>query len=34
METSPGSIDIRALNEKIEQESAFVDLLMMELNSP
>jgi MoxR-like ATPase len=32
METSPGSIDIRALNEKIEQESAFVDLLMMELN--
>lgn len=32
METSPSSIDIRALNEKIEQESAFVDLLMMELN--
>jgi MoxR-like ATPase len=32
METSPSSIDIIALNEKIEQESAFVDLLMMELN--
>jgi len=32
METSQSSIDIRALNEKIEKESAFVDLLMMELN--
>ena len=26
------SIDIRAINEKIEKESAFVDLLMMEMN--
>lgn len=27
-----GSVDIRAINEKIEKESAFVDLLMMEMN--
>lgn len=26
------SVDIRAINEKIERESAFVDLLMMEMN--
>jgi MoxR-like ATPase len=26
------SVDIRAINEKIEKESAFVDLLMMEMN--
>lgn len=30
--TSTGSVDIRALNEKIEQKSAFIDLLLMELN--
>ncbi|NRA92206.1 MAG: MoxR family ATPase [Psychroserpens sp.] len=27
-----GTIDIKAINEKIEKESAFVDLLMMEMN--
>lgn len=27
-----GSIDIKAINEKIERESAFVDLLVMEMN--
>lgn len=27
-----GTIDIKSINEKIEQESAFVDLLMMEMN--
>lgn len=32
METSQSATDIRALNEKIEQESAFIDLLMMEVN--
>lgn len=32
METNQSSVDIRALNEKIEKESAFVDLLIMELN--
>ncbi len=30
--TSSGGVDIRALNEKIEQKSAFIDLLLMELN--
>ena len=32
METSEAAVDIRALNEKIEKESAFIDLLMMEIN--
>lgn len=32
METSEAAVDIRALNEKIEKESAFLDLLMMEIN--
>ncbi|WP_421751679.1 AAA family ATPase [Croceimicrobium sp.] len=32
METSQSATDIRALNEKIEKESAFIDLLMMEVN--
>lgn len=27
-----GTIDIKAINEKIEKESAFVDLLMFEMN--
>ena len=27
-----GTIDIKAINEKIEKESAFVDLLMLEMN--
>ena len=32
MESVASSIDIRALNEKINQKSAFIDLLFMELN--
>lgn len=32
MEQSNISVDIKAINEKIEKESAFVDLLMMEMN--
>ena len=31
MEENSGTIDIRAINEKIEKESAFIDLLTMEL---
>ena len=27
-----GTIDIKSINEKIERESAFVDLLMLEMN--
>ncbi|RMB63345.1 MoxR family ATPase [Dokdonia sinensis] len=29
---NPGAIDIQAINEKIERESAFVDILAMEMN--
>ena len=32
IEENKVSIDIKAINEKIEKESAFVDLLMMEMN--
>ena len=32
MEENTAAIDIRAINEKIEKESAFVDLLTMEMN--
>jgi MoxR-like ATPase len=32
MEENTATIDIRAINEKIEKESAFVDLLTMEMN--
>ncbi|WP_298285045.1 MoxR family ATPase [uncultured Lutibacter sp.] len=32
IEESNVSVDIKAINEKIEKESAFVDLLMMEMN--
>lgn len=32
MEEQKSSIDIRAINEKIEKESAFVDLLQLEMN--
>ena len=32
MEQATASVDIGALNAKIEQESAFVDLLTMEMN--
>lgn len=32
METTKSASDIRELNEKIEQESAFIDLLLMEIN--
>lgn len=32
METTETSYDIRALNEKIERESAFIDLLTLEMN--
>ncbi|HCQ16175.1 MAG TPA: ATPase, partial [Cryomorphaceae bacterium] len=32
METTKSASDIRELNEKIEQESAFVDLLLREIN--
>lgn len=32
MEENTSTLDIRAINEKIERESAFVDLLVMEMN--
>ncbi|GGB83628.1 ATPase AAA [Flavobacterium suaedae] len=32
MEENTAAVDIRAINEKIERESAFIDLLMMEMN--
>jgi MoxR-like ATPase len=32
MEDNSATLDIRAINEKIERESAFVDLLVMEMN--
>ncbi|MXN91399.1 AAA domain-containing protein [Flavobacterium sp. Sd200] len=32
MEDNTAALDIRAINEKIERESAFVDLLVMEIN--
>lgn len=32
IEENSGSVDIKALNEKIEKESAFVDLLLLEMN--
>ena len=32
MEQTASSVDIRELNERINQQSAFIDLLMMELN--
>ena len=32
MEDNTASLDIRAINEKIERESAFIDLLTMEMN--
>ncbi|MDO4728305.1 MAG: MoxR family ATPase [Bacteroidota bacterium] len=32
MEQNPSTLDIRAINEKIEIESAFIDLLTMEMN--
>jgi len=32
IEENKVSIDIKAINEKIEKESAFVDLLIMEMN--
>ncbi|MDG1503391.1 MAG: ATPase, partial [Flavicella sp.] len=32
MEAQSSSIDISALNEKIERESAFIDLLTTEMN--
>ncbi len=32
MEDNTAALDIRAINEKIERESAFVDLLVMEMN--
>jgi MoxR-like ATPase len=32
IEENSGSVDIRAINEKIEKESAFVDLLLLEMN--
>ncbi len=32
MEENTAALDIRAINEKIERESAFVDLLVMEMN--
>ncbi|MBN4048499.1 MAG: MoxR family ATPase [Flavobacteriaceae bacterium] len=32
MDTQNANIDIRAINEKIERESAFVDLLLLEMN--
>lgn len=32
MEENTGTLDIRAINEKIERESAFIDLLFMEMN--
>ena len=32
MEENATTLDIRAINEKIERESAFIDLLTMEMN--
>lgn len=32
MEENTSTLDIRAINEKIERESAFIDLLTMEMN--
>ena len=32
IEENNESVDIKAINEKIEKESAFVDLLMLEMN--
>ena len=32
MDTQNTNVDIRAINEKIEKESAFVDLLHLEMN--
>ena len=32
MEDTTATLDIRAINEKLERESAFIDLLMMEMN--
>ena len=32
MEQNTATLDIRAINEKIERESAFIDLLTMEMN--
>ena len=32
MEENATALDIRAINEKIERESAFIDLLFMEMN--
>ena len=32
MEENTATVDIRAINEKIERESAFIDLLVMEMN--
>lgn len=32
IENNTSNVDIRALNEKIERESAFVDLLTLEMN--
>ena len=32
MEENGTALDIRAINEKIERESAFIDLLTMEMN--
>ena len=32
MEENTSTLDIRAINEKIERESAFIDLLSMEMN--
>ncbi len=32
MDTQNANVDIRLINEKIERESAFVDLLQMEMN--
>jgi MoxR-like ATPase len=32
MEENTTTLDIRAINEKIERESAFIDLLTMEMN--
>ena len=32
MEEQPQAVDIKAINEKIEKESAFVELLTLEIN--
>jgi len=32
MEQNTATLDIRAINEKIERESAFIDLLTLEMN--